>query len=283
LSRTQRGGTLLFLLLFLSLAVATLILDRSDRLQPVKDLVAQVTSPVQEVLTSGMDRLGEFRRLYVDMRACAAENEELQQMVDQLIIENVRLREAEIENVTLREQLNFKQASPSFELLSAQVIGRDPTDLAGYLIIDRGTDEGVAVGMPVLTDRGLVGRVTETAPHSSKVLLITDPSSAVNALIQESRATGVVQGRVGQGLTMRYIQQTEEIKPGDLVLTSGLGGNFPTRLIIGQITGVTKKDVELFQEAEVRPSVDFGRLEMVMVLTSFEPIAFEEVQQVSPR
>jgi rod shape-determining protein MreC len=283
LSRTQRGGTLLFLLLFLSLAVATLILDRSDRLQPVKDLVAQVTSPVQEVLTSGMGRLGEFRRLYVDMRACAAENEELQQMVDQLIIENVRLREAEIENVTLREQLNFKQASPSFELLSAQVIGRDPTDLAGYLIIDRGTDEGVAVGMPVLTDRGLVGRVTETAPHSSKVLLITDPSSAVNALIQESRATGVVQGRVGQGLTMRYIQQTEEIKPGDLVLTSGLGGNFPTRLIIGQITGVTKKDVELFQEAEVRPSVDFGRLEMVMVLTSFEPIAFEEVQQVSPR
>jgi rod shape-determining protein MreC len=279
----QRGGTLLFLLLFLSLAVAALMLDHSDRLQPMKDLVAQVTSPVQEVLTSAMDRVSEFRQLYVDMRTCTAENEELQQMVDQLIIENVRLREAEIENVTLREQLNFKQASPSFELLSAQVIGRDPTNLAGYLIIDRGTEEGVAVGMPVLTDRGLVGRVTETAPHSAKVLLITDPSSAVNALIQESRATGVVQGRVGQGLTMRYIQQTEEIKPGDLVLTSGLGGNFPTRLIIGQVTGVTKKDVELFQEAEVRPSVDFGRLEMVMVLTSFEPIAFEEEQQVSPR
>jgi rod shape-determining protein MreC len=278
----QRGGALLFLLFFLSLAVTTLVLDRSDRLQPMKDLVAQVTSPIQEMLTSAMGRVSELRQLYVDMRACAAENEELQQMVDQLIIENVRLREAEIENVTLREQLNFKQASPSFELLSAQVIGRDPTNLAGYLIIDRGTEEGVAVGMPVLTDRGLVGRVTETAPHSAKVLLITDPSSAVNALIQESRATGVVQGSVGQGLTMRYIQQTEEIKPGDLVLTSGLGGNFPTRLIIGQVTSVTKKDVELFQEAEVRPSVDFGRLEMVMVLTSFEPIVFEEEQQASP-
>jgi rod shape-determining protein MreC len=282
LSRMQRGGALLFLLFFLSLAVTTLVLDRSDRLQPMKDLVAQVTSPIQEMLTSAMGKVSELRQLYVDMRACAAENEELQQMVDQLIIENVRLREAEIENVTLREQLNFKQASPSFELLSAQVIGRDPTNLAGYLIIDRGTEEGVAVGMPVLTDRGLVGRVTETAPHSAKVLLITDPSSAVNALIQESRATGVVQGSVGQGLTMRYIQQTEEIKPGDLVLTSGLGGNFPTRLIIGQVTSVTKKDVELFQEAEVRPSVDFGRLEMVMVLTSFEPIVFEEEQQASP-
>lgn len=283
MSRMQRGGSLLFLLLFLSLAVMTLILDRSDRLQPVKSLVAQVTSPIQEILTSAMGGLTDFRELYVDMRACTAENEELQLMVDQLIIENVRLREAEIENVTLREQLNFKQANPSFELLSAQVIGRDPSNLAGYLIIDRGTDEGVAVGMPVLTHRGLVGRVTETAPHSAKVLLITDPSSAVNALIQESRATGVVQGRVGQGLTMRYIQQTEEIEPGDLVLTSGLGGNFPTRLIIGQVTGVTKRDVELFQEAELRPSVDFGRLEMIMVLTSFEPIVFEEELQVSQR
>jgi len=278
LTRMQRGGTLFFLLLFLSLAVLTIVLDRSNRLQPVKNLVAQVALPAQEALTSVHDRLADLRRVYVDMRACEAENEELQQLVDQLIIENVRLREAEIENVMLREQLNFKQANPSIELVSAQVIGRDPSNLAGYLIIDRGTAEGVGVGMPVLTHRGLVGRVTETAPHSSKVLLITDPSSAVNALVQESRATGVVQGLVGQGLIMRYIQQTEEIKPGDLVLTSGLGGNFPTRLIIGQVTDVTKKDVELFQEAAVRPSVDFGRLEMVMVLTSFEPIDFESEQ-----
>jgi rod shape-determining protein MreC len=271
----QRGGTVLFLLLFLSLAVLTLILDRADRLEPVKDLVAQITTPVQEALTSVTDRFAEVRQLFIDMEACRAENEELQTLLDQLIIENVRLREAEIENVTLREQLNFKQANPSFELLSAQVIGRDPSNLANYLVIDRGTDEGVGVGMPVLTDRGLVGRVTETASHSSTVLLITDPSSSVNALVQDTRATGVVQGKLGPGLVMRYIQQTEEITVGDLVLTSGLGGNFPTRLIIGQVTEVQKTDVELFQEAIVRPSADFGRLEMVMVLTSFQPIAFE--------
>lgn len=278
MTRMQRGGTVLFLLLFLALAVTTLILDHTDRLQPVKNLVAQITSPVQEVLSSATGRLTDFRQLFTDMEVCRAENEELQLLVDQLIIENVRLREAEIENVTLREQLNFKQANPSFELLTSQVIGRDPSNLAGYLIIDRGTRQGVAVGMPVLTHRGLVGRVTEAAPNSSKVLLITDPSSSVNALIQESRATGVVQGSIRQGLTMRYIQQTEDVKPGDLVLTSGLGGNFPTRLIIGQVTAVMKTDVELFQQAEVRPSVDFGRLEMVLVLTSFEPIVFETEQ-----
>jgi len=271
----QRGGTVLFLLLFLSLAVLSLVLDRANRLEPVKDLVAQITTPVQEALTTATNRLTEVRQLFIDMETCRAQNEELQTLLDQLIIENVRLREAEIENVTLREQLNFKQANPSFELLSAQVIGRDPSNLANYLVIDRGAEEGVGIGMPVLTDRGLVGRVTEIASHASKVLLITDPSSSVNALVQDTRATGVVQGKLGQELVMRYVQQTEEIKPGDLVLTSGLGGNFPTRLIIGQVTEVHKTDVELFQEAVVRPSADFGRAEMVMVLTSFQPIDFE--------
>ena len=279
MTRMQRGGTLLFLLLFVSLAVVTLVLDRANRLQPAKDLVAQVTAPIQGVLAAATRRVTDLREFFIDVEECRAKNEDLQLLVDQLIIENVRLREAEIENVNLRAQLNFKQANPSFKLLSAQVIGRDPSNLAGYLIIDRGREEGVAVGMPILTDRGLVGRVTETAPHSSKILLITDPSSSVNALIQESRATGVVQGSVVQGLVMRYIQQTEEVKPGDLVLTSGLGGNFPTRLIVGQVTSVVKKDVELFQQAQIRPSVDFGRLEMVMVLTSFHPIDSEAEQQ----
>ncbi len=275
MSRFRRGGIALFLLLFLSLAVLGLLLDGANRLQPVKNLASLATLPLQEGLTSLTARVTNVRRFLADLEACRAENEDLQTLVDQLIIENVRLREAEIENVTLREQLNFKQANPSFELLSAQVIGRDPSNVLGYLIIDRGTAEGVAVGMPALTHRGLVGRVTQADLHSSKVLLITDPSSSVNALIQESRATGVIQGKARETLLMRYIQQTEEAKPGDLVLTSGLGGNFPTRLIIGQVIVVTKKDVELFQEAEVRPAVEFGRLEMVMVLTSFEPIDFD--------
>ncbi len=265
----------MFLLLFLALAVTGVVLDRTERLQPVKNLAAQFTAPILEGLTSLADSVTNMRQFFTDVEVCRAEKEELQALVDTLMIENVRLREAEIENVTLRQQLNFKQANPSFELLSAQVIGRDPTSLISYLITDRGSTEGVAVGMPVLTHRGLVGRVTETNPHSSKVLLITDVSSSVNALIQESRATGVIQGRIGQGLVMRYIQQGEEIKTGDLALTSGLGGNFPTRLIIGQVTAVRKKDVELFQEAEVRPAVNFHELEMVMVLTSFVPIAFQ--------
>lgn len=275
MSRFRRGGIALFLLLFLSLAVLGLLLDRANRLQPVKTAVSLVAVPMQEGLTSLAGRITNARHFFADLEACRAQNEDLQVLVDQLIIENVRLREAEIENVTLREQLSFKQANPSLELLSAQVIGRDPSNVLSSLIIDRGTAEGVAVGMPALTHRGLVGRVIEANLHSSKVLLITDPSSSVNAVIQESRATGVVQGKAREGLTMRYIQQTEEVSTGDLVLTSGLGGNFPTRLIIGQVTAVSKKDVELFQEAEVRPAVEFRRLEMVMILTSFEPIDFE--------
>jgi rod shape-determining protein MreC len=187
-----------------------------------------------------------------------------------LVIENVRLREAEIENATLREQLGFKEANPDFRLVAAEVIGRDPSNFLEYILIDRGSSDGITANMPVVTSQGLVGRIVEVYPRSSRVLLITDPSSSVNALIQSSRATGVVQGQTDGSLVMRYIQQGEEVKVGDLVLTSGLGGHFPKRLIVGQVTSVRQRDVEPFQEAEVKPTVQFNHLEIVLIITNFE-------------
>jgi rod shape-determining protein MreC len=101
------------------------------------------------------------------------------------------------------------------------------------------------------------------------VLLIIDPSSSVNAVIQRSRATGVVDGRLSGDLVMRFVPQEDQIAVGDIVLTSGLGGNFPKRLVIGQVTAVRQRDFELFQQAAVRPSVDFNRLEVVMVIKRY--------------
>ena len=187
---------------------------------------------------------------------------------DQIIL----LREAQIENETLRRQLNFKSAVPNFQLLSAEVIGHDPNNLLQYLIIDRGTADGIEPGMPVLAGRGLVGRIAEASASSSKVMLITDPSSSVSALVQRSRATGLVQGYSGHDLVMRYIPQGETVSPGDVVLTAGLGGNFPKRLVIGQVASVEHRDVMMFQEAKVLPSVSLRDLEVVMVLLNFTPI-----------
>lgn len=254
---------LLFILAFLALEITHL-------LKPVENIVAQLFFPLQQ----GLDSLGggftNLGRYFQDREALRSQNQELQKLVDQLAIENVRLREAEIENITLRQQLGFKEANPAYQLVSAQVIGHDPSNVLEYITIDRGSGDGIAVGMPVVTSQGLVGRVVETYPRSSRVLFITDASSSVNALIQNSRATGVVQGKPGGGVVMRYIQQGEEVKVGDLVLTSGLGGNFPRRLVIGQVTAVRQKDIELFQEAEIEPTVEFGHLEMVMIITDFE-------------
>ncbi len=268
-----KGVTTALILLLLGLAL--LFLQTTPLLQPAEKIGAQLFLPLQRTFDAWGGRLANLGRYFQELEDLRARNEELQRLVDQLVIENVRLHEAEIENITLREQLNFKRVNPDYQLVSAEVIGQDPNNLLGQIIVDRGAADGISKGMPVVTAQGLVGRVMETYSHSSRVLLITDSSSSVNALIQASRATGVVQGRPGGGVVMRYIQQEEKVEAGDLVLTSGLGGTFPHRLVIGQVTAVRQKDIDLFQEADVRPSVDFSHLELVMIVTDFQPLLEE--------
>jgi len=141
--------------------------------------------------------------------------------------------------------------------------------------VDVGARDGIAKNMPVMTERGLVGRVTAVGPNSAQVLLLIDPASAVNALIQNSRATGMVRGNIDGTLLMERIPQSEKLNSGDIVLTSGLGGNFPDKLVIGQITEVLQRDQDMFQTARVRPTVDFGKLETMLIITSFKPVDFE--------
>jgi len=127
--------------------------------------------------------------------------------------------------------------------------------------------------MPAITPAGLVGRVTEVGAHWARVLLLNDASSSVNAVVQSTRATGVVQGQ-GQGsdlLVMRYLPLGDSVKEDDLILTSGIGGAFPKRLVLGQVIQVRQRDTDLFTEAIIRPSVDFSRLEYVLVMKKFTP------------
>ena len=135
--------------------------------------------------------------------------------------------------------------------------------------------------MTVVTARGLVGRISEVGTDWARVLLITDPASSVNALVQTSRATGMVQGRLGQSLVMRFIPWEERVSVGDLIITSGLGRNFPKGLVIGQVTSVRQRDFQMHQEAEVKPTVDFNRLEIVTVITDFIPISHNEKEDMT--
>ena len=126
--------------------------------------------------------------------------------------------------------------------------------------------------MPVVTDQGLVGRISEVTDTTSKVLLITDASSSVNALLQSSRLNGVVRGSPGGGLVMDYIPQGGLFSTGEIILTSGLGGNFPKGIPLGQVTEIRQRDIDVFQQAVVQPTGDFGSLELVMVVTNFDPL-----------
>lgn len=272
-------STVLIILILLSLA--GLALDQNERLQPFEDLALRFVVPVQGKLTSLANSLSDLTQTTRDLRELRRRNEDLQSLADSLMIENVRLKEIESENETLRRLLNFTQANPTHSYKAAEVkgrvIGRDPSNFLSYLIIDLGSQQGIEKGMPVVAERGLVGRITDVGSNWAKVMLIIDPSSSVNALIQSSRATGVVEGQVGGSLVMKYIPQGETVNVNDIVLTSGLGGNFPKKLIIGQVTTVQQRDIEMFQEAHIRPTVDFNNLEIVLVITNFLPADFERL------
>lgn len=257
--------------LFLALVLAWLVLDQVGPTNPVRDSVSQVLSPLQYVMQRIAQPAFQAGRWFGRLRDLQAENDALRAENATLRNQIMLLNEAEIENRTLREQLNFQSSAPSLELLSGEVIGHDPSNLMQYLIIDRGAQDGLRKGMPVLTAAGLVGRLSEVSLTSSKVMLLTDPSSSVSALIQRSRATGLAQGHASNALILRYIPMGETVQVGDVVLTSGLGGNFPRRLVIGQIASVESSDAAMFQEARIVPAVRLRDLETVMVLLNFTP------------
>jgi len=149
--------------------------------------------------------------------------------------------------------------------LPAQVIGEDASSWARTITIDKGTRAGVRVGLPVAAAEGVVGRVIKTAANSSRVLLVTDASSAVAALVQRTRTRGVARGR-GVEMSLDYALRKADIKQGDLLITSGMGGVFPKGLTLGYVAAVQRNEFGLFQKVDIVPAVDFSHLEEVLVV-----------------
>jgi rod shape-determining protein MreC len=262
-------------LLLIAFTLLTLVLHEVGYLQPAEDIVLRIVTPVQRWFSNRASGIGEVVQTLRDLRTLRGEITGLRQENEALLIENVQLKEAEAENQRLRVLLDFASTNPAYDYRGGEVvgrvIGRDPSAYLDFIIIDLGERHGVGRGMPVVTERGLVGRITEVHDTSSEVLLIIDVNSAVTALVQTSRATGVVRGLAGGDLLLDQIRQDAEVHEGEIVITSGLGGNLPKNLVIGQISEVIQRDYEMFQQARVRPTVDFRNLERVLVITNFAP------------
>jgi len=270
--RTQWLSYVLVLLLL----TAGLVSAQLGYLQPVRDAARTLFAPLQIIMSNITIGVGRSAISLRDVQALRQRAEELRAEVNRLSVENARMVELEQENRRLRQLLNYTRNNPQYDYRTAAVVGQkigdDTSNLLFAIFVDVGARDGVAPGMPVVTDRGLVGRVTRVGPNVAEVILLIDPSSVVNARILNSRVTGVVRGSVDATLVMDRIPQGETVSPGDIVVTSGFGGTYPDKLVIGQVTEVSQRDAEMFQTARIRPTVDFGRLETVLVITTFAPV-----------
>lgn len=245
--------------------------------------VAGITGPIEDLASTPLYGLsGLFNRISLSVGSALEELNnlgqfrariaELEEQLARRQIESIQLREAASDYERLVSLLNYTTALEDQDYLTADVIAVEQTGIARTIIINRGTRDGIAVGMPVTTELGLVGRIIRVGANASQVQLINDENSAVSSRLQTTRAHGSITGQASGVLRLTLVDLDEEIRPGDLVITSGLGGNFPADIVVGQVTSIRQFEFELFQEAEVRSLIDFETLEVVLVITSFEPI-----------
>lgn len=278
MNRTTSQG--LFAAAIILLAVAVLILNLAGFLKPVQDAFLRPIGGLQSWISVRFSAARDFFTQPRDVAALQTRIVELESEVASLQQEIIGLREQSTEAEILSALLNYARAQPESRYQATNVIGRDPSPFLRSILIDQGSDSGISRGMPVVTNLGLVGRVEEVFPTASRVQLITDPESAVNVRMQNSRADGVLSARVNGELFVDLIDQDAELTEQELVLTSGLGSGYPADIPIGQIISIRKRDYELFQQAVVQSAVDFDNLEIVLIITNFRPIL--ELQAPQP-
>jgi rod shape-determining protein MreC len=214
----------------------------------------------------------DFLTVPRDVVALRQRNTELETEVSRLQAQVVQLKNSVSEADALAALVNFSRSNPENSYTAASVIGRDPSPFLRYIIIDKGSNEGLRRGMPVVTDQGLVGRVDAVINRAARVQLITDTSSAVNIRLEKAKKEAILTGTVSGDLILDFVPQDVSLEPGDLVLTSGLSGGYPADLIVGQVLNARKRDSDLFQQAVIQPVVDFTKLKIVLAITDFRPV-----------
>lgn len=255
-----------------AISVGLIALALGGYLTPLSRIVLSPFIEAQTWISTRFQAIHSIINSPTDMAQLQQRNAELEAEVARLQSEIIRLEDLAKEVEVLSTLVDFAAANPQSKYLGANVIAYDPSPFMSYVIINRGSDDGLRRGMPVVTSQGLVGRITAVNPVASRVQLITDPGSHINVRMQSTDAEGILSGQITGEVVLENLPQNDLVQPGDLVLTSGLGGSFPPDIIVGQVTSVRQHDYDLFQSASVQPVVDFANLEIVLVITNFRPV-----------
>jgi rod shape-determining protein MreC len=222
-------------------------------------------SPFQELVTRAIRFTKVIWQQYFALVTVARENQILRSELNQASEKSNLWHETELANARLRNLLDF-QKNIAEQIVAAEVIGKDPSAWFKTVIIDKGKADGLTRGLPVVMPQGIAGQVIETANHYSKVMLIIDRNSAVDALVQRTRARGIIKGESTDQCRLDYVLRKKDVRIGDIIVSSGSDGVYPKGLRIGRVSEVIEHDADIFHEVFITPFVDFEKLEEVLVV-----------------
>lgn len=259
-------------IVFVLVALGIVGLALGGYLTPFSRMLLNPLVSAQTWISTRYQVIQDFFQAPQDTARLRQRNVELEAEVSRLQAQVIELQQQLSETNILSALVEFARANPENDYQAAAVIGFDTNPFLRYVLINRGSDHGIRRGMPVVTQQGLVGRITAVTANAARVQLITDPASTVNVRLQPSGVPAVLTGQITGDVILDMIPQEAKVQVGDLVLTSGLGGGYPPNLLVGQVTGIRGRDQDLFQRATVQTVTDFSKLEIVLVITNFKPV-----------
>jgi rod shape-determining protein MreC len=249
--------------LLLSLGMLSVNARNPGRVDPLGRVFLEVMAPLQRATSAVLGTAGDFWDRYIGLIAVQRENDRLRARLRDLERRAPAQRELELMNRRLKRLLALERQLPT-TAVAAAVAARDASAWFQSLTLNKGEADGLRPGMPVLAPEGVVGLVSLTSPHAARVMLLTDPNSGIDVLVQRTRVRGIVSGHE-RGTVLKYVKRAEDVRVGDQIVASGLDGVFPKGIPVGRVAAVDRKDRGLFLYAEVTLAADASRLEEVLV------------------
>jgi rod shape-determining protein MreC len=254
-----------YIFVLLSLILLSLSIGKGQEWNPAETLAIEITAPIQKLFIGTIHLVRGIWRNYLFLVDARSENLSLKAKINRLKIENSMYQELLLTDRRLQDLLRFQEHTDA-PLLPAMVTGWDSSGLFKSVIINKGKRDGVEINMPVVHSQGVVGKVISVAPRYAQVLLVIDQNCAIDGLVQGSRGRGTLKGEGSGECYFDYVIKTCDIKRGDIIITSGLGGLFPKGLHLGTVREIEDSPYKLFKDVKVAPAVDFNTLEEVLLI-----------------